>query len=278
VPKTDGDTEAFYEECSLSCLNGGKCRKGAKNDLSLNGGEQQGGGPSQSVFNQDFEHCVCPEGFTGLSCEYKYEECGNGDHYCLHGSRCVPNDKNVDGWSCDCQSATSSSSSSEGSLFAGDHCQHHATTVCTRQDNGDGSAMYDPATSMVFCVNDGICTEIEENGETRPGCKCPPGYVGDHCELLESARTNRGSNSDGAGGDSAAILFVCFVLGILLVFIVVIIILRLRGLRLQKQRTIDGRVAKLHCHESSSGASSAMEEVNFEDEFEDEDLEDVELL
>ncbi|KAG7337391.1 EGF-like domain containing protein [Nitzschia inconspicua] len=265
VPKEDAANQLLYEECTRTCLNGGNCRKTPQND-------DNNQSPKSAFDQESSERCECPQGFTGRSCEYIYEECGNGDYFCLHGSTCVRDDKGENGWSCDCQLT----SNGEDTMFAGVHCQHHETTVCTSDKYGNRPLMYDPRKSMTFCFNGGICTEIVEQGESYPACICQPGYTGPHCELLQSI-TNMQS-SEGSEGNSAAILFVCFVLGILLVFIVMVFILRWRGLQLQKQQAIDGRIAKLHSHQSSSGQSDVLEEVHFDDEFDDEDMEDVELL
>jgi hypothetical protein len=34
--------------------------------------------------SSNFDHCVCPEGFVGLTCEDTIEICPNGEHVCWH--------------------------------------------------------------------------------------------------------------------------------------------------------------------------------------------------
>jgi hypothetical protein len=263
--------DSFYENCTLVCNNGGKCQKGAKKTTTLH---QNSDGKTASS-SETFEHCVCPRGFTGLACEQKYEECGRGEHYCLHGSSCTYDDKTMDGWSCDCPNA----STSQEELFAGNHCQHHATSICTVEDTGDRFPIYDPTNSIAFCVNDGLCNVNVENGEQVPGCTCPPGYSGRHCELLGTFQNDMGSNPNGTDQkNAAAILVICLVLGILFFFIVAIVVLRWRRLQVQERQFSEDKITDLHRHEPGMIQSEVMEEVNFSDDFDDEDLEDVELL
>jgi hypothetical protein len=158
-----------------------------------------------------------------------------------------------------------------------------------RQDNE--ASIYDPTYSMSFCVNDGQCTKfVDEYGQTYPGCDCKPGYTGAHCELYSTIQatlaggeiTNNGGNDNGA--DSAAILFVCFVLGVLFVFLLLVLFMRYRGIREQERRAIDEKVKSAHLHDTISGggfgrqSSVVMEEVDFDLDFDERDLEEVELL
>jgi hypothetical protein len=158
--------------------------------------------------------------------------------------------------------------------------------------------MYDPTLSMAFCVNDGVCTQIVEYGQVRPGCQCQPGYTGAHCELYDTLQaaiagaeiTNNGHDhgpGDGTG-DSAATLFACFVLGVLLVFLLLVLVLRYRGLREQERRALDDQVRAVYLDDvngrpaggrrHASAVSSNMEEVDFDPDFDERDLEEVELL
>lgn len=72
------------------------------------------------------------------------------------------------GYECDCEEG------SEHSAFAGSMCEHAATSFCE----------YGVAVSKhAFCVNGGECKDVIIAGETHPGCNCPEGYGGMHCEI-----------------------------------------------------------------------------------------------
>lgn len=152
----------MYTNCTLTCSNGGECRKGAKDFSSILGvGPELSHLVDTDTHSENFEHCVCPKGFTGSKCEHQYVECGNGEHICLHGSKCIPPD---DGdkypvWTCDCEQAFR-----EDHKYSGEFCQHHHTTLCTTSDTEN--RIYQGAASLAFCVNDGVCIEIED-GEQR---------------------------------------------------------------------------------------------------------------
>jgi hypothetical protein len=149
-----------YENCTLNCYNGGDCRKGAKDMSAILGvGPELSHLVDVSSHSENFEHCVCPTGFTGLKCEHEYTECGNGEHMCLHGSKCTPpKDEQHPLWTCDCEEAFR-----EDHKYAGEFCQHHHTTTCTTSDAEN--SIYQGAVSLTFCVNDGVCIEIKENGQ-----------------------------------------------------------------------------------------------------------------
>jgi len=165
----DDDHIPEDEKCNLECENGGQCRKGAKETSWVNKF-----GPELSHLNvthsNDFEHCVCPNGFIGLQCEHKIEVCpDNGHHVCLHGSTCIK-----DGTSCDCEAGSTSYEK-----LAGKFCQHQSTEICTKSGTdvvGDSK--------FAFCVNGGICTY----NERRAQCNCTEAFYGPHCELLKQEK------------------------------------------------------------------------------------------
>lgn len=80
-----------YAQCSIECKNGGHCQKGMK-DADLGKYERFADDVSHLINETknhlNFEHCQCSGGFFGLKCEYKYEECGEGDNICFHGGAC----------------------------------------------------------------------------------------------------------------------------------------------------------------------------------------------
>lgn len=139
-----------YEDCQLDCLNGGHCRKGAKNTVAMTSVNED---LASATHDENFEHCVCPAGYTGLRCQYKYEECGNKEHICLHGTKCVAPSA-AEGrptWTCDC-----------GDSQSGTFCQHHRTSTCTSEDSSQ--SIYRGMLSVAYCVNDGVCAMFEEDG------------------------------------------------------------------------------------------------------------------
>jgi hypothetical protein len=149
---SDDEENGDYEDCSLHCNNGGECRNGVK-DVSFLGLFNLGPVVSNlnMTHNADFEHCVCPDGYVGLTCDIRLTSCGDDSHICLYGSTCV---EDGDGYTCDCEVAFTGLDK-----FAGDHCQHKATEFCT-DDGVPGSGMDNTS----FCVNNATCTNPKDGG------------------------------------------------------------------------------------------------------------------
>jgi hypothetical protein len=147
--------------CSLECQNGGKCKTGVVDGTLLElGPELDHLGP---IPNEDEEHCDCPQSFMGSHCEASVQECGDGDddgeqHICLHGSQCRREGGESGEWTCECEKAFT-----PNHKYAGTFCQHHHTTTCT---NNGISGIYEGPSNFAFCVNDGLCIEMVEYGET----------------------------------------------------------------------------------------------------------------
>jgi hypothetical protein len=143
-----------------------------------------------------FEHCVCPHNFFGIQCEHKLEICPGGDHVCLHGSQCVARNEGDSSsgdqyYMCDCDSAFDSLEK-----YAGKFCQYSSTDICTKNGQpGMGKA------NFAFCVNNGMCKGRVEDGEDPPGCTCPEGFYGDHCEYLEEEKEQDNGKFDGGYDD-----------------------------------------------------------------------------
>mmetsp|Transcript_6323 Transcript_6323/g.9736 ORF Transcript_6323/g.9736 Transcript_6323/m.9736 type:complete len:119 (-) Transcript_6323:558-914(-) len=58
---------------------------------------------NQTYGDDQFVYCACTSGWIGLTCENKVEVCGNNEHFCLHGSKCISDVGTGDrGYSCDC--------------------------------------------------------------------------------------------------------------------------------------------------------------------------------
>lgn len=126
-------------ECHLGCRNNGKCKIGAPS------WQHYYREASESWTDSlDLQHCVCPTGYYGLLCEMKGKPCG--DSHCHNGGTCVETDQ-PDGSIreyCDCSTAKSS----DGRVsYAGEYCEHEATTTCSN----------DHINGHQFCVNGGTC-------------------------------------------------------------------------------------------------------------------------
>lgn len=236
-----------FENCTMTCLNGGTCRKGPKEVAIDDSGE---------LHNDKMEHCVCPKGFGGMRCQYPYEECGNGEHMCLHGTSCVASldDKgNNKRWSCECGAQ------------AGPTCQRHETTICTSPDTP--KSIHRGMMSLLYCVNDGKCITYQQDGKTFPACKCPPQYTGPHCELLKPSLVDLGPPlKDPSNGSSAASLASLLILGVILVILVLWFYRRCKGQSTHEITEIVHAADDLEDHEPITE-----EEI-------DGVLEDVELL
>ena len=137
-------------ECSLKCLNGGYCAINQETSANHN-----------LLDGQLREMCICPKGYTGLSCLQpinSMEKCHvhKGINYCLNGGHCRQvfknggigflnqevemDESNIDeiDWRCDCVQANGASQ------FAGDMCRRPHTEYCDHE-------------GKTFCTNGGTC-------------------------------------------------------------------------------------------------------------------------
>jgi len=202
--------------CNLRCFNGGSCRWGGKNS----GGTWQSTVDNSASLDsrtydpETYQHCVCPVGYNGLYCEYEVETCPGTQHLCMHGGRCVP-----DGSGCDCTDANDNGNQQDkggfnaGNVYVGDSCEHSATDICTVTRPGPGKP-------LSFCVNNGTCKRQITSDESHPGCDCPAGWKGPHCELQSknySYWENRKGNS-AAENLGIAIAIIGALIGALLAF------------------------------------------------------------
>lgn len=131
--------ETRVPACNLECENGGECTRGVKSyaEAMFDGFWAQHDGK--------FQHCECPEGYYGLSCETKAVQCG--PHMCFNGGKCIQN-VNANGetmYGCDCTVAAEN-----GLSHAGQFCQSKSTDFC--QDEKD-------ANGQLFCTNNGECKD-----------------------------------------------------------------------------------------------------------------------
>jgi len=105
-----GDEPIVPEEkqCTKTvCQNGGMCKLGKKDHGVLSDMIQANPQSSLSLLipdnnNDNYEHCVCPEGYAGTHCEHQAEVCPHGKKICFHGSKCIKNEEEDYGYSCSC--------------------------------------------------------------------------------------------------------------------------------------------------------------------------------
>jgi len=184
-------------ECPLNCVNGGVCKLGDQ-DNSFHPKEANGAPFTfLQTTNREGWYCDCPEGFTGLRCNRKYDVCPlvttnpNIDaHICYHGGKClnglavlssspVPSSQRF----CDCSDAEHN-----GTPYFGKYCQAEAAVRCS-----DDSEQY--------CTAQGTC---KEGFDTKVWpCDCPEGHRGAHCEYMRGSVPNCtlpcGEGTDGGG-------------------------------------------------------------------------------
>jgi len=173
-------------DCTLNCLKG-IC---IPSSYTLNGQSFQ------------LDQCQCEDGWGGVLCDEVGKSCPDGTK-CYNGAECAERKKmetkGVNQYYCDCQTAYDHSS------FAGQMCEAPATQVCEYGVSVSKSA---------FCTNGGKCKDVvvkDSSGQdvTHPGCKCPDGFVGDHCEYLkgtepvfaETTITNTQGSSSNEGSE-----------------------------------------------------------------------------
>uniref|UniRef100_A0A7R9W665 EGF-like domain-containing protein n=1 Tax=Pseudictyota dubia TaxID=2749911 RepID=A0A7R9W665_9STRA len=178
-------------DCTLRCANGGTCFFGSR---TIYPAEYDTGAPFATEEHVGGMHCRCPDGFTGVLCDVRFEQCSmngwgedlvlaelNGRQYrpqCFHGGVC-PQFGNVPG-ACDCSEVRGPVA---GAVYVGKFCEYEVTSTCAE---GSENA------TIKFCANKGVCPK----NETQSGCGCPPGFGGVHCELREVNANNGGETPD----------------------------------------------------------------------------------
>jgi hypothetical protein len=189
----DGIEDEDDFECNLQCENGGVCASGAKELGSLHDVVSDVSHLNQTFDDEHFAHCVCTEGFVGLTCQHKLEVCGDEEHVCLHGSTCVEHENGKH--TCDCSQADEIVGKNDKPIFAGDSCQYTGTDICTIGEDYPGKPLY-------FCVNGGSCKAQVAASLPDPGCTCPDGYTGPHCEqrLQAKASSSKAQSSNSGAG------------------------------------------------------------------------------
>ena len=141
----DAPTKPLVDEdakCDLDCNGHGTCRNGIKATDVLG---EAANANHLSYTHDNFQHCVCQDGWTGIYCDHQITNC-QGDHFCLHGSECIVEDEET---KCDCSEADSEIATA----FAGDHCQHTADVCVVEDINGSPKS---------FCANGGTCNSYSD--------------------------------------------------------------------------------------------------------------------
>ncbi len=218
--------------CRLTCSNGGSCAKGVKDNGSYQDTISGVAHLNKTYHETYFEHCVCPQGFIGLTCEHKVETCGNNEHYCLHGSTCIEDNND---YLCDCSKADETiGHGDQPSVFAGDSCEHPANDICMQ-----GEVF--PTRPLYFCVNHGVCRAYVSEGTDDPGCDCPNGWSGPHCEI----RNQQASTLPRSARENEAILVISLITALLLILLLVIVMSFMRThLRLSKGNSQDWTILR----------------------------------
>jgi len=205
-------------DCQLKCMNGGNCAHGAKDLGSLKDIIGDVSHLNQTYANDYFAHCVCAEGWVGPTCEQKLDICGEGEHVCLHGSKCVPDTSAESEYTCDCSEADDVIGNNGKTAFAGDSCQYHGTEICTIGDPYPGQPLF-------FCVNGGSCNAwVSAESSDHPGCACPENYDGPHCEINTTLKKKLKSRVQGTNEVGVLVLFVMALLLVVLVLTGVVVI------------------------------------------------------
>lgn len=96
-------------------------------------------------------HCACPHGWTGVTCDTKFETC-DGSHKCYNGGKCVPGLADKYGNEqlyCDCSNAADPGT---GKPYAGKYCEQLA-------DEESGGAVYCSDDDDDYCLNGGECNQ-----------------------------------------------------------------------------------------------------------------------
>lgn len=227
-------------ECTLTCQNNGVCRNGAKDVGFLKKFNLD-----MPTSSENFEHCVCPKGYVGVQCEHMVDVCPGGEHVCMNGAECVPDDSAGRlQYKCDCDSIHE-----PFHKYTGDFCELKSTDMCTYNGRPGAGQNRD-----AFCVNGGRCKAHANEQQAHPGCQCPVGFEGPHCEFLsadfssgsglgtsagnvydnhgDSDEHDEPSSKDG-GLSTAGIIFIVFFVDVLLVIAIGIYFYR------KKQRAIE---------------------------------------
>ncbi|XP_045207056.2 uncharacterized protein LOC123559381 [Mercenaria mercenaria] len=133
-------------ECTCSDYWSGDACQTVKNNC-ITGQECENGG--ECISTSSSYVCICVHGFTGPTCEVRYDLCERSKPCVGENNTC---EDNIDGVKCTCEQG-----------YTGDSCE---TLLWYCADN--------------TCKNGGTCEIVENTGVV---CTCVPGFAGDDCSI-----------------------------------------------------------------------------------------------
>jgi len=202
-------------DCTIECQNGGRCSFGVKDYGKL----AKLNAPFRT--HLEFEHCVCPEGFTGVDCSVPVQHCPNSRQACFYGSECIQvgylKEELKGDFMCHCEKGRTPNAGGEEAParmpVAGRYCEHYATEVCS--EDGESAGNWDWHS---FCTNGGKCRKNVKANEDHAGCDCPEQWEGEFCELKK--REHDGESLAVLGrGNGLAVAVLAVLLGLVLPFV-----------------------------------------------------------
>lgn len=157
-------------------------------------------------------YCHCPTFHAGPECEVQFEQCPGTSPYnetfCDNGAKCV-RDINYDGevyYHCGCDTEKTDYSSA----YARRTCKRMSTVFCLPEDEKTSQEIQQSLGQAggAYCMNGGRCKRMDSTVKRHPGCECPAGWSGLHCEYPETeqlkAKFHYGENNQEAVKVAAA--------------------------------------------------------------------------
>lgn len=183
-----------YDVCFDACYNGGTCMV----NTTLPSGYQ----------------CECPLMYDGARCEIEADVCTTYTP-CQNGGTCLPNSALSAGYECrctpqyqgvNCQTMISDVCTAMRPCLNGGTCFASSTDVlafiCVCQDGFNGEkcqfSRVDLCLSYNPCENNASCVQLA--GASSVTCQCALGYVGVHCERVDTGNGDCLPNPCGNGG------------------------------------------------------------------------------
>jgi hypothetical protein len=134
--------------CDLECPTsiGARCAFGESSNMIIMNSTAS---PFTTTKSINGMHCICPEFYTGIQCEFSYDSCNDkNQHVCYHGGACqsggVDEYGNIQHY-CDCSNAKDTITKTP---YVGKYCELATVATCD-----------DPIEPNLFCFNGGICND-----------------------------------------------------------------------------------------------------------------------